>query len=131
MKTHLPSFSTKIHCSFYFFIRFPDAISELPSIVNIFMLHLISIMDALESRDMDEVNSEADLLLQLADDILELATAYMDFVHPIYLDIQRHGTFDEEKITQLKSKLMDTLVQNRNKIKKEFEKLTKPRITEE
>ena len=59
-------------------------------------------MDALESRDMDEVNSEANLLLQLADDILELATAYMDFVHLIYLDIQRHGTFDEEKITQLK-----------------------------
>mgnify|MGYP006940255684 CR=1 FL=1 len=95
------------------------------------MLHLISIMDALESRDMDEVNSEANLLLQLADDILELATAYMDFVHPIYLDIQRHGTFDEEKITQLKSKLMDTLVKNKNKIKKEFDMLTKPRITEE
>jgi hypothetical protein len=56
-------------------------------------------MDALESRDMDEVNSEANLLLQLGDDILELATAYIDFVHPIYLDIQRHGTFNEEKIT--------------------------------
>jgi hypothetical protein len=55
----------------------------------------------------------------------------MDFVHPIYLDIQRHGTFDEEKITQLKSKLMDTLVKNKNKIKKEFDMLTKPRITEE
>ena len=95
------------------------------------MLHLISIMDALESRDMDEVNSEANLLLQLADDILELATAYMDFVHPIYLDIQRHGRWNEEKITQLKSKLMDTLVKNKNKIKKEFDMLTKPRITEE
>jgi len=34
------------------------------------MLHLISIMDALTSRDMDEVNSEANLLLQLGDDIL-------------------------------------------------------------
>jgi len=88
------------------------------------MLHLISIMDALESRDMDEVNSEANLLLQLADDILELATAYMDFVHPIYLDIQRHGRWNEEKITQLKSKLMDTLVKNKNKIKKEFDVLT-------
>jgi len=55
-------------------------------------------MDALKTRDMDEVNSEANLLLQLGDDILELATAYLDFVDPIYLDIQRHGTFDEEKI---------------------------------
>jgi hypothetical protein len=55
----------------------------------------------------------------------------MDFVHPIYLDIQRHGRWNEEKITQLKSKLMDTLVKNKNKIKKEFDVLTKPRITEE
>ena len=41
-------------------------------------------MEALESRDLDEVNSKATLLLQ----IWELATAYLDFVHPIYLDIQ-------------------------------------------
>ena len=88
-------------------------------------------MDALKMRDMEEVNSEANLLLQLGDDILELATAYMDFVHPIYLDIQRHGTFDEEKITQLKSNLNDKLVKNKKKIKKEFDMLTKPRMTEE
>ena len=88
-------------------------------------------MDALKMRDMEEVNSEANLLLQLGDDILELATAYMDFVHPIYLDIQRHGTFDEEKITQLKSNLNAKLVKNKKKIKKEFDMLTKPRITEE
>ena len=114
-----------------FFNRIPNEITEIPSIVNIFMLHLISIMDALTSRDMDEVNSEANLLLQLGDDILELATANIEIVHPIYLDIQRHGTFDEEKITQLKSKLHDTLVENKKKIKKEFDMLTKPRIFEE
>ena len=81
-------------------------------------------MDALESRDMDEVNSEANLLLQLADDILELATAYMDFVHPIYLDIQRHGTFDEEKITQLKWKFNDKLVETKKRLLKEVDILT-------
>jgi hypothetical protein len=37
---------------------------------------------------MDEVNSKATLLLQIGDDIYELATAYLDFVDPIYLDIQ-------------------------------------------
>jgi hypothetical protein len=45
-------------------------------------------MDALKTRDMDEVNSKATLLLQIGDDIYELATAYLDFVDPIYLDIQ-------------------------------------------
>ena len=36
------------------------------------MLHLISIMDALESRDMDEVNSKATLLLQIGDAFMNL-----------------------------------------------------------
>ena len=106
MKTPLPSFSMKIHCSFYF-------LTGLQTQSQSFLRSLISIMDALESRDMDEVNSEANLLLQLADDILELATAYMDFVHPIYLDIQRHGTFNKEKMGELKSKLNDKLVENK------------------
>ena len=95
MKTPLPSFSMKIHCSFYF-------LTGLQTQSQSFLRSLISIMDALKTRDMDEVNSKATLLLQIGDDIYELATAYLDFVHPIYLDIQRHGTFDEEKITQLK-----------------------------
>ncbi len=114
-----------------FFNRTPDAITELPSIVNEFMRHLISIMDALKTRDMDQIKSDANLILQMGDDILELATAYMDFVHPIYLDIQRHGTFNEEKMTELKSKLNDKLVENKKKLMKEFDILTKPRLTEE
>ena len=79
-----------------FFNRPPDAIIELPSIVN---RHLISIMDTLKTRDMDQIKFDANLLLQIGDDIYELVTAYMDFVDSIYLDIQRHGTFNEEKIT--------------------------------
>ena len=81
MKTHLPSFSTKIHCSFYF-------LTGLQTQSQSFLRSLISIMDALKTRDMDEVNSKATLLLQIGDDIYELATAYLDFVDPIYLDIQ-------------------------------------------
>ena len=85
MKTHLPSFSTKIHCSFYF-------LTGLQTQSQSFLRSLISIMDALKTRDMDEVNSKATLLLQIGDDIYELATAYLDFVDPIYLDILEHLT---------------------------------------
>ena len=77
MKTHLPSFSTKIHCSFYF-------LTGLQTQSQSFLRSLISIMDALIMRDMDQVKFDATLLLQIG----ELATAYLDFVHPIYLDIQ-------------------------------------------
>jgi hypothetical protein len=58
-------------------------------------------MDALKTRDMDEVNSKATLLLQIGDAFMNLQLQ-VDFVDPIYIDIQRHGTFDEEKITYLK-----------------------------
>jgi len=54
-------------------------------------------MDALTMRDMDQVNSDANLLLQIGDDIYELVTVDMDFVHPIYLDIERYGTFKKKK----------------------------------
>ena len=37
----------------------------------------------------------------------------MDFVDPIYIDIQRHGTFDEEKITYLKWKFHNKLVETK------------------
>jgi hypothetical protein len=73
MKTPLPSFSMKIHCSFYF-------LTGLQTQSQSFLRSLISIMDALKTRDMDEVNSKATLLLQIGDDIYELATAYLNFV---------------------------------------------------
>jgi len=65
MKTHLPSFSTKIHCSFYF-------LSGLQTQSQSFLRSLISIMDALKTRDMDEVNSKATLLLQIGDAFMNL-----------------------------------------------------------
>ncbi len=80
-----------------FFSRTPEVITELLEILNKFITKLISIKDNLKARNVDGINSDAILILQMADDILELSTAYMDFVHPIYLDIEKHGTFKEEK----------------------------------
>ena len=65
MKTPLPSFSMKIHCSFYF-------LTGLQTQSQSFLRSLISIMDALKTRDMDEVNSKATLLLQIGDAFMNL-----------------------------------------------------------
>ena len=80
---------------------------------------------------MDEIKSTANKLLQMADDILEVVTAYMDFVHPICLDIQRYGIFNEEKMASHKSELNAKLVENKKRVLKEFVALTTPRQTEE
>ena len=114
-----------------FFSRTPEVSTGLLEILNEFITKMNSIKDNLKSRNVAGINSDALLILQMADDILELSTAYMDFVHPIYLDIERHGTFNEEKIEELKSKLNDKLVENKKKLQQEFDSLTKPRETEE
>ena len=90
-----------------------------------------SIQVNLRERNPEGINSDADGILLMADDILELSTIYMDFIHPIYLDIERHGVFNEEKIIELKTKLNEKLVKNKRKLQQEFDELTKPRQTEE
>ena len=114
-----------------FFNRTPNAIKEFPVVVHDFFRHLTSLKVALHTRNMDEIKSTANKLLQMGDDILEVVTAYMDFVHPICLDIQRHGIFNEEKMAELKSKLNDKLLENKKILLKEFDVLTNPRQTEE
>jgi hypothetical protein len=113
------------------FSRTPEASTGLLEILNEFLNKTKSFKDNLKARNLAGINSDAILILQLADDILELSTAYMDFVHPIYLDVERHGAFNEEKIEELKSKLNEKLVENKRKLQREFDALTKPRVTEE
>ena len=69
---------------------------------------------------MDEIKSTAYKLLQMADDIHEVVTAYMDFVHPICLDIQRYGIFNEGRMALLKSELNAKLVEKK---KNSFERI--------
>ena len=113
MKRRFCLFSSKIHC-FYYFYRTPNAIKEFPVVVHDFYCDLIELKAALHRRNMDEINSIAYKLLQMADDIHEVVTAYMDFVHPIYLDIQRYGIFNEGRMALLKSELNAKLVEKKN-----------------
>jgi len=88
------------------------------------MSNFNSLKENLRARNLDDCNCDA--ILQMADDILELSTAYMDLLHPIYLDVERHGAFNEEICQHLQSKLDDVLVENKKKLQNEFDFLTKP-----
>jgi hypothetical protein len=96
-----------------------------------FYCDLIELKAALHRRNMDEIKSTAYKLVQMADDIHEVVTAYMDFVHPICLDIQRYGIFNEGRMALLKSELNAKLVEKKKIVLKEFLALTTPRQTEE
>jgi hypothetical protein len=113
------------------FSRTPEVMTDSLEILNKFISNLNSIKESLKGRKLDGFNCDAIALLQMADELLELSTAYMDFVHPMYLDIERHGAFNEEKFQQLQSKLNDVLVENTKQLQKNFDSLTKPRETED
>lgn len=105
-------------------IQLLDVLEELSVKLN-------SIQENLRLRNPEGINSDCDGILVMADDILELSTIYMDFIHPIYLDIERHGIFNEEKIVELRAKVNEKLIENKRKLQDEFDGLTKPRQTEE
>ena len=111
--------------------KIPEVSIELYEVLCELLTKLGSIQDNLKERDADGIKLDVSQILQIADDLLELLTAYMDFTHPVFLDIERHGIFDEGKIDKLKSKLGDKLVKKRGKLKQDFDLLTKPRETEE
>ena len=110
----------------------PEVTVELSNILLKFKKKLEVFKTILGARRGEEVNiSEALVIVQMSDSIFELSTAYMDFVHPIYLDIQRHGDFNEDKIELLKKKLIEKMSEIKNKLKDEFVSLTSPKSTEE
>lgn len=121
--------------SFYYynvlFSRTPEVFADLVEILNELLSNFYSLKENLRTRNYDECNCDAIAILQMADDILELSTAYMDFLHPIYLDVERHGVFNEEKCQQLRSKLDDVLLENKEKLQNEYDLLTKPKETED
>ena len=111
--------------------KIPEVSIELYEVLCELLTKLGSIQDNLKERDADGIKLDVSQILQIADDLLELSTVYMNFTHPVFLDIERHGIFDEGKIDELKSKLGAKLVENRGKLQQDFDLLTKPRETEE
>jgi hypothetical protein len=85
----------------------------------------------LAGRNEEAIISDCYLIVQMADSILELSNAYMDFVHPIYLDIERHGAFNEGKIDELRKKIVQKLAERKDNLKDEFTLLTRSPSTDE
>ena len=99
-------------------------------VLNIFLCRMTLLQVSLSMRNEEEINFLVQQILQMADDILEFSTAYMEFVQPLYLDIERRGVFDEAKVRELKFSLVRKLARNKRKIQLEFESLLSPRESE-
>ena len=109
----------------------PEVIIELLDLVIEYKNKLLSIKRALRLRNEEDFKREGLSLLRMSDRILEVCNVYLDFVHPIYLDIERHGMFDETKIEDLKKKIVLKLAEKKNKLQDEFDILTGRRARED
>ena len=109
----------------------PEAIVELSDILIQFNDKLEQFKLTLAGRNEEAIISDCYLIVQMADSILELSNAYMDFVHPIYLDIERHGVFNEGKIDELRKKIVQKLAERKDNLKDEFTLLTRSPSTDE
>ena len=108
----------------------PEATVELSDILIEFKDKLEQFKSSLSRRSDEAIMCDSQVILQMSDSILEVSNAYMDFVHPIYLDIERHGTFNEQKIDELRKKINEKLDEQKNKLRDEFAALTRSPSTE-
>jgi hypothetical protein len=99
-------------------------------VLNGFLCKMTLLQVNLSQRNEEGINAYVHQILQMADDILEFSTAYLEFLNPLYLDIERRGFFDERKIRELKSNLLNELIKNKKRIQLEFDSLINPRESE-
>ena len=86
---------------------------------------LDSMKQCLKGRQLVEINAIADEIVEMSDDILSCCYIFMDFVHPVWLDVQRKGGKDEESIGKSELKLKERLEKTNGKVlQDEYKKLT-------
>jgi len=99
-------------------------------VLNGFLCKMTLLQVNLSQRNEEGIYAYVHQILQMADDILEFSTAYLEFLNPLYLDIERRGFFDERKIRELKSNLLKELIENKKRIQLEFDSLINPKESE-
>ncbi len=81
-------------------------------------------------QPIEVILAEAEEIIEISDDILTCCYIYMDFLHPVLLDIERKGDIDQNKINALKESLNQKLAENEKKLHIEYAKLTSENNTE-
>jgi len=104
---------------------FPEECVELSDLLLEFKDKLEHVKLALKERREEAIIFDCQTVVRMADSILELCNAYIDFVHPIYLDVERNGSFNDGKIKSLRKAISEKLAEQNNRLKDEFVFLTR------
>ena len=70
---------------------------------------LDSMKQSLKRRQRDEINKTANEIVEMTDDILTCCYIYMDFVFPVWINVQKNGEKNTEFVKKSKLKLKERL----------------------
>jgi hypothetical protein len=78
---------------------------------------------SLSERDIDRFMQESEYLVQVSDDLLMACHIYLDFIHPVWIEVNRMGRVDRERIGRRERDLLLKLEQLQGKLSSEFNQL--------
>jgi hypothetical protein len=96
----------------------------IEEVLHRFSQNLITFKESLRQRILSQTLEGAKVTLTLAENIQKACYVYLDFLHPVYLQIKRQGVISDSAKEQLKSKVDEKLKQNDQKLTNEFESIT-------
>lgn len=97
---------------------------NLEEVLHGFSQNLITFKESLSKRILSQTLEGAKVTLTLAENIQKACYVYLDFLHPVYLQIKRQGVISDSAKEQLKIKVDEKLKQNDQKLTNEFESIT-------
>ena len=94
---------------------------ELFDVLMEFEAKLDAFKNNLRHRNDEEIIIEsAHAILRFAEDLLDISSVYMNFVHPMILNISRNKVFEFHKCQELKLALNENLIETHKKLFNEF-----------
>jgi len=102
-----------------------EEIQNLKRTVKDYLERLEGIRKYLKEGDLEKVQEEGEQLLQLSDDMLMLCHMYLDFIHPVRVQIDRTGELEEERIKERKEEILDNLLLRYKRLSREYQDLVR------
>ena len=98
------------------FVGFLRAMTDLFDLLESFKV-------LLRDKSQNQLIPKAKNIVERSDEILAACHVFMDFIHPIWINVQRTNKVDEGLVRELSRKLNEKLEANKGKLGKEFDSL--------
>ena len=93
---------------------------DLSNLLSAISGKLQQLQQLLKERKQEEFRQESQQFVELCDDVLIASHVYLDLIHPVWIEVQRSGLFEDVKVEEKKVALLRKLERMSEKLSKEF-----------